>query len=255
MAGYIKLHRKIKDWEWYRDPNTRSVFIDILLTANIKDQKYRGQVIPRGSVLTTLEDIGRQLSLSINEVRTAIRHLKSTGELHTQKTHNKLLIMVHNYDVYQSSENSNTQPIDTQGTDSAHTGNTHNKVEEERGEGEEKSSSPAQAPQGKGQGKNKKVFPEDCTEMQLALLLAERMRNNKPDCILPKDGYQRWCREIDWMIRLDNRHPKEIQMVIRYSQWDSFEQTVVRSAESLRNNYDRLCLKMKNEVKKHEKSN
>ena len=48
---YIKLSRKILDWEWYGNINTCRVFIHMLLKAYWKDKKIEGTVIPRGSIL------------------------------------------------------------------------------------------------------------------------------------------------------------------------------------------------------------
>ena len=42
MNGWIKLHRKITEWEWYTDRNTLAVFLHLLIMANIEDKKYRG---------------------------------------------------------------------------------------------------------------------------------------------------------------------------------------------------------------------
>ena len=44
-GGWIKLHRKFKEWEWYQDENTKSVFIHLLLDANHKDKKWRGNTL------------------------------------------------------------------------------------------------------------------------------------------------------------------------------------------------------------------
>lgn len=40
MEGYITIHRKIVDWEWYKDIPTRVLFEHLLLTANWKDKKW-----------------------------------------------------------------------------------------------------------------------------------------------------------------------------------------------------------------------
>lgn len=42
MSGWIKLHRKLLDWEWYSDTNCRLLFIHCLLKANFEDTKWRG---------------------------------------------------------------------------------------------------------------------------------------------------------------------------------------------------------------------
>ncbi len=48
--GWIKIHRKILDWEWYSDLNVRVVFLHLLLKANHDDKKWMGMDIKRGFV-------------------------------------------------------------------------------------------------------------------------------------------------------------------------------------------------------------
>jgi hypothetical protein len=45
MNGYIKLHRKLVDWEWYTDIPTKTLFIHLLLVANHKPNKWRGMLL------------------------------------------------------------------------------------------------------------------------------------------------------------------------------------------------------------------
>ena len=99
--GYIKLHRKMLTWEWYTDTNTFRVFMHCLLMANWKDARFMGQEIPRGSFATSYPQIAKQTKLSIQNVRTAINHLKSTGELTVKTTPKFSVITVVNYCLYQ----------------------------------------------------------------------------------------------------------------------------------------------------------
>ena len=39
--AFIKLYKKIRDWEWYEDPFTFKIFIDCLLRANWKDTSWK----------------------------------------------------------------------------------------------------------------------------------------------------------------------------------------------------------------------
>lgn len=99
--GYIKLHKSITKWEWYKDLNTKVVFIHLLLTANWKDGKYQGIDIPRGSVVTGRKKLAEDLGISEQSVRTAINHLKSTNEL-TIKSYSKFSVFtINNWDKYQ----------------------------------------------------------------------------------------------------------------------------------------------------------
>lgn len=100
---FIKLDRNIRTWRWYTDANTMRVFIDLLLNANISDKDFMGITIHRGQTATSYASIANRLNLTIQNVRTAIGHLKLTGEI-TNKQYAKFqVITVLNYHKYQQS--------------------------------------------------------------------------------------------------------------------------------------------------------
>ncbi len=101
MEGYIRLHRCIFKWEWWSDPPTRDVFLYCLLKANWKDMKFQGEEIKRGSFVTSYPKICAGTGVSIQQARTAIKHLKSTGELTVRTTSKYSVITIQNYDKYQ----------------------------------------------------------------------------------------------------------------------------------------------------------
>lgn len=99
--GRVWLDRKILEWEWWDDINTYRLFTYCLLRANWKDTKFQGVEIPRGAFVTSLASLAKSTGLSIQSVRTAISHLKSTGEL-TVNQHAKFsVVIVNNYNRYQ----------------------------------------------------------------------------------------------------------------------------------------------------------
>ena len=112
---FIKLNRKILEWEWFSDVCTRDVFIYCLLKANWKPGNWHGIEYKRGEFITSLPTISEDLGFSIMNVRTALKHLKSTGEI-TDKTYNKFrVISIKNYDKYQSdNRQANRQLTDKQ---------------------------------------------------------------------------------------------------------------------------------------------
>lgn len=101
MGNYIKIDRRILEWEWYGNEHTKSVFLHCLLKANWKDGKFEGKVIPRGSFVTSVKKLSLELNLTEDEVKTALKHLLKTGELTKQSTSKYTVITVHNYDAYQ----------------------------------------------------------------------------------------------------------------------------------------------------------
>jgi len=102
MEGYIFLHRQILQWEWWDDINVSRLFLVCLLQANHIDKTWRGNVIKRGQFITSIEKLAQNCNFTIQNCRTSLTKLKSTGEL-TIKTTNKFsLIEVINYDKYQT---------------------------------------------------------------------------------------------------------------------------------------------------------
>ena len=116
---YVKISRKILEWEWYTDVNTKVLFLHILLKANWKPGRFQGIEIPRGSFVTSLQNLAVETGLTIRNVRTALKHLENTGEV-TSNRHAKFsVITIKNYDKYQSSDNQvtvNRQSSDNQVT-------------------------------------------------------------------------------------------------------------------------------------------
>ena len=101
MQGFITLHRKMLEWEWFTDINTSHVFLYCLLKANFETKKWRGINIKRGSFITSLEHISKDTGLTVRQVRTALDKLKSTGELTSQSTSQYSIISIKNYNLYQ----------------------------------------------------------------------------------------------------------------------------------------------------------
>lgn len=115
-STFIKLDRNILTWEWYTDQVTKSVFIHLLLNANIKDSKFSGRVIKRGALVTSYKTLAKELKFTESQVRTAVNHLKKTGEIASKTTNKYSIITVLNYDKYQSSFTGKSQADNRQAT-------------------------------------------------------------------------------------------------------------------------------------------
>ena len=117
---WIKLDRNILQWGWYQDANTFRVFMHLLLTANVKPHKFMGVTIGRGEVATSYTKLAETLGISMRNARTAISHLKMTGEV-TVKSHPKFtVISIVNYTSYQDNRQAERQASDKQVTSNRH---------------------------------------------------------------------------------------------------------------------------------------
>lgn len=99
--GFIKLHRSLLKWEWYDDINTKILFIHLLLTVNYYDEEWHGVTIKRGSRVTSYAKLGKEIGISFQSIRTAIKRLISTGEITKESNSEYTVITVKNYDKYQ----------------------------------------------------------------------------------------------------------------------------------------------------------
>lgn len=104
MAGWIKVHREMLAWEWYQDANTMRVFLHLLLTANYEDKKYKGVLIKRGQCMISVKKLSEDLRQTVRQTRTALDHLKSTGEVTIESTNKFSLITITNYEKFQGVE-------------------------------------------------------------------------------------------------------------------------------------------------------
>lgn len=131
MTGFIKLHRKILDWEWYSDINTRCLFMHFLLKANFQTKRWQGIAIKKGSFVTSLDTLVNEVGLTKQQVRRCLKLLKTTREIKVEANNRFQIITVINYAKYQENQaNENTQETykqrenSRQTTDKEHAGNT-----------------------------------------------------------------------------------------------------------------------------------
>ena len=73
----------------------------MLLTANYEDKNWKGNKICRGQKVTSYQNLANELNMSMQNVRTAIKHLISTGEITSSQQAKYSLITIKNYDKFQ----------------------------------------------------------------------------------------------------------------------------------------------------------
>ena len=102
MNGYIKLHRSILEWEWITDPITVTVWIYCLARANYEVARWEGLILQPGQFVTSIRHIAEDLGLSVQNVQTALKHLKSTNELTSKSTNKYTVITIEKWTMYQT---------------------------------------------------------------------------------------------------------------------------------------------------------
>ena len=90
--------------------------------------------------------------------------------------------------------------------------------------------------------KKSKLIPLESPEYQISEFLFNEILKLNPNHKPP--NLKAWAKDIDLMIRIDNRRPEDIRAVIAWVQTDPFWQCNILSAEKLRKNFDTLKIKM-----------
>ena len=108
-GGYIKLRRKIEDWEWFHDNPTFCLFMHMLLLANWKDKRWKGIEIRRGQFISGRKALAEVTGLTEQQIRTAVNKLKSTREITSTTTKVGTLYTIVNYNTYQDDPTSINQ--------------------------------------------------------------------------------------------------------------------------------------------------
>jgi hypothetical protein len=109
--GYIKLYRKMKKWGWYKDQNTKDVFLHLLIEACYEPCYFKGVPLEPGQVITTVKEISDGTGISVRSVRTSLERLKSTNELTIETSSKFSLITLLNYTDYQGSDKGSDKQV------------------------------------------------------------------------------------------------------------------------------------------------
>lgn len=132
-SSFIKIDRKILNWEWWDDINTSRLFIYMLIAAYWKEGNYKGKVIERGSFPSSIAELSKQTNLTEMEIRTALKHLQLTGEVTSKSTNKFTVFTIKNYNLYQSDNKQNNEQVTSKITNEQQTINkplTSSSIEE-----------------------------------------------------------------------------------------------------------------------------
>lgn len=252
-GGYILLARKIIESELMnKPPHYLKLWIWMLGKAFWRD----GDQLKRGQLLTTIEEMrdaggyyvgARRRLLTRDEVRSCYEAFSKATMITTAKTTRGMVITILNYDLYQSvsSYESHGEP---------HAENTAKATgtprDRERRKKEEKKEKPLLPNPADGEVSTKTAPPFSEPVMWISnelarLILANNPKNRELQESKKATTILRWAKDIDRMIRIDGREPREMVNVVRWCQADDFWKVNILSGLKLREQYDKLLLKMK----------
>ncbi len=116
--SYIKLNRKILEWEWFTDITTTHLWLYILLKANHKAKTWQGVSVPAGSFITSEAKISADTGLTREQVRYSMKKLISSGEITKCATKTYTHIFVNKWALYQGPSEIVTKDVTNEATNS-----------------------------------------------------------------------------------------------------------------------------------------
>lgn len=197
MEGFVKLHRRLVEWEWYEDHKMTRLFIHLILTANHAPKAWRGIMIERGQKVTSLPKLSAEAGFTIKQIRGLLERLERTGELTRKGTRQFTLLTLCNYDTYQSRDGEKGTQKGTQ-------------------KGSQKARQRADEGQTKGRqraaNKNDKNDKNEKKEEVVAAFAAElaKFRREAHEIILIGSAYGKWLEH-----RIGNKWPVSVAIAQR----------------------------------------
>jgi DNA-binding transcriptional MerR regulator len=111
MSGWIKIHRKFLDWEWFNKSEAVHLFLYMLIKANHKDNKWQGNDVKRGQFISSLGNISNATGITIQQIRTILKKLEKTNEIVVKSTSQFTIVTICKYECYQDENEDTNKPI------------------------------------------------------------------------------------------------------------------------------------------------
>jgi hypothetical protein len=117
MSGWIRIHRKFLDWEWFNKSEAVHLFMYLVLKANHKDGQWQGIDVKRGQFITSFGKVSTDTGISLQTIRTLLKKFEKTNEINIQTTNKFTIVTICKYECYQQeNEPTNTQITNKQQT-------------------------------------------------------------------------------------------------------------------------------------------
>lgn len=114
MDGWLKVYRKITEWEWYNHSEMVHLFLHLLIKASPTEKTWQGMNVQRGQVVVGRQKLSAETGISERTIRTCLSRLEKSGEIEIKTTNKYSLITICKYADYQPAEHQSDQQTDQQ---------------------------------------------------------------------------------------------------------------------------------------------
>ena len=102
--GWVRLHRKLLEWEWYQDAHMVHLLVHLLLTASHENREYKGLIIKRGQLATTTKELSEALGTSKTSIWRRLKRLEVERFVKLEVKQKETVITICKYDSYQENK-------------------------------------------------------------------------------------------------------------------------------------------------------
>lgn len=99
--GWIKIYRKLMDWEWYTNSQTVHLFLHLILSANTQEKKWQGITIGKGQLVTGRRTLSEATKIPVTSIHRILERLRSSGVIEIKTNNKGSIITICNYETYQ----------------------------------------------------------------------------------------------------------------------------------------------------------
>jgi predicted transcriptional regulator len=111
MSGWLKIHRKITKWEWYKESYMVHLMIHLVACAYWEDTNFKGVSYRRGQFPTGRKKLNAETGITEQKLRTGLKRLEASGEISIKVTSKFSIITICNYEEYQSLDQVDNQQV------------------------------------------------------------------------------------------------------------------------------------------------
>ena len=243
--GWISLSRKVRDcWIWQDKPFSKGqAWVDMLLSANHEDKKFllgnELVEVKRGSFITSEHKLMDKWGWSKTKVRAFLLLLENDSMIVKISDKKKTTINIVNYSDYQDSRTTKEPQKDHEETtkepqkDPNNNENNDNNVNKNNKDNSHE---------------YEKRYSDDSFEIKCVNYLIKSVKDEMASAKVPSSDQQidKWCDNIEKMVRLDKRSQDDIYNTLVFARTDSFWKVNIRSTSKFREKYETLYLQSKN---------
>jgi hypothetical protein len=241
--GWLKLHRELFEKSIWQNstPEQKVILITLLGMANHqgREWEWNGKQFKAapGQFVTSLDSICEKCGkgISVQNVRSALGKFKKYDFLTDESTKTGRLITIVNWGLYQGFDDETNKA-------------TNNEVTKDQQRGN-KEVTPNKNDKNVKNDKKDIIFSFESNEYRLAVYLFNYIKKNNEQVKEP--NFEKWAKDFDSILRIDERDLEEVKQVIKFCQTDSFWLANILSPKKLREKYEQLVLKMKAEKTCH----